>query len=457
VKQPTIKISSRTRRQFISAVAGTLAATTFGICGEKPLGSGASTFAGPGRDEANKRMIRADIPMPVMPVVDDVGWWSGKNSLKENGPARTGIQRDHVPDDYKAIVRLGRELKIKPQVAMILCEWDKENILREVPESTWMGAQWGNSRWVGPWLEKAARIILENSDYFEFVLHGLSHLSWPGGKAEASEWYDRAKGLARPKKELVAHLEYFRRIMLQNGFKQFPETFVAPCNDYRFGQGEDGLTGALKEYGVKYISTGFGCHNAAARRFPLPVLDGNTASMVNTPVPAGELFTIDCGLMIVDRVRNFLPWDAIGSAPTEEIEKIPLIGLHWPNILHADPHKNDEIVDKWVEYLRKLDRKSDRVLAVDTPMCWTQLACQSCVKISVEKSTVLLDFSVLNDRAIAHLNDWFVVKITTSGFTRFVPKGVNILSAERSREVHDQWVLKVERSQKIAKAEIVLS
>ena len=103
--------------------------------------------------------LKVFIPMPVQVVIDDVGWWSGEDGSKRQEPYRTGINRNHVPADYQAIADLGRKLGIRPQAAFILCEWDKENILRQVPTSTWMGDRWDNSKWVGPWLEEAAEIV----------------------------------------------------------------------------------------------------------------------------------------------------------------------------------------------------------------------------------------------------------------------------------------------------------
>jgi hypothetical protein len=82
-----------------------------------------------------------------------VGWWSGEDGSARQEPYRTGIMRNHVPDDYKAIVELGKILGIRPQAAMVLCEWDKFNILRKLPNSTWMGEKWDNIKWVGPWIE----------------------------------------------------------------------------------------------------------------------------------------------------------------------------------------------------------------------------------------------------------------------------------------------------------------
>ena len=75
--------------------------------------------------------ISVYIPLPIQVVIDDVGWWSGKDGEAENQPYRTGINRNHVLADYEAVVELGKSLGIRPQAATILCEWDRGNILRK--------------------------------------------------------------------------------------------------------------------------------------------------------------------------------------------------------------------------------------------------------------------------------------------------------------------------------------
>ena len=184
-------------------------------------------------------MIAVAIPIALQLLIDDVGWWSGKDGGEHGEPARTGIQRDHVPEDYEAIALLGKKLAIRPQMAMCLCEWDRANILRELPDSTWMGTEWDNRRWVGPWLDKAAEIIRTNAAHLEFAMHGIGHLYWnEQGQMAGVEWFDGVKKASRPESQLRAHIEFYRRIMAQHDFGSIAlESFVAPCSLYGFGQG----------------------------------------------------------------------------------------------------------------------------------------------------------------------------------------------------------------------------
>ena len=116
------------RREFISDAARMAAGVALGA-------------AGASRVRAEERMtmppdgVAAVIPMPLQVVIDDVGWWSGEDGSERQEPYRTGIDRRHVPADYRAIVELGRALGIRPQAATVLCEWDKDNILRTLPRA----------------------------------------------------------------------------------------------------------------------------------------------------------------------------------------------------------------------------------------------------------------------------------------------------------------------------------
>nr|NJM03197.1 hypothetical protein [Desulfobacula sp.] len=83
--------------------------------------------------------MKITIPMPLLVSIDDVGWWKGANGSGVNQPFRTGMPRDHVPEDYLALADLGRRLDMRLLAGFVLCEWDRGHILRNLPSSTWMG------------------------------------------------------------------------------------------------------------------------------------------------------------------------------------------------------------------------------------------------------------------------------------------------------------------------------
>lgn len=182
--------------------------------------------------------------MPIQIVIDDVGWWSGEDGSTRQEPYRTGINRNHVPADYQAIVNLGKKLGVRPQAATILCEWDRQNILRNLPTSTWMREKWDNSKWVGPWLDEAAEIIRNNKNHYELTLHGVGHEYWEDEHFTRAEWADRS-GQMRPLDQVELHLDYFARLLDQNQLGSFPTSFVPTAFLHGFG-----LTG---DHQISYV------------------------------------------------------------------------------------------------------------------------------------------------------------------------------------------------------------
>ncbi|MEX0680980.1 MAG: hypothetical protein WD097_06325 [Balneolales bacterium] len=323
----------------------------------------------------NESGITAVIPLPIQVVIDDVGWWSGEDGNQRQEPYRTGIDRNHVPADYSAIVRLGQQLGIRPQAAMILCEWDKENILRQLPTSTWMGADWDNKKWVGPWLEEAAEIIRNNRDHYELTMHGVGHEYWIDGQFTRAEWAD-SNGTMRPLDQVELHLDYFGALLRQHGLEPFPTSFVPTAFLHGFGPTGDhdqSMAAVLAKRGFEYINTPFyNMYNAGGTQY--------------------EEFGFDAGVITVDRGRDIFSWRAIGQGPDGEVHGATC-GLHWPNLLHLDPERNFEVVDQWVEFLRPYNDRMDTMLAPNSLAFRHQLVHHVCTKTEVTGAMIMLDFN----------------------------------------------------------------
>ena len=331
-------------------------------------------FAGNGRQVMEPKEISVVIPMPIQIVIDDVGWWSGEDGSARQEPYRTGIDRNHVPADYQAIVDLGKKLGVRPQAATILCEWDRKNILRNLPTSTWMGEKWDNSKWVGPWLEAAADIIRNNAKHYELTLHGIGHEYWQDGTFTRAEWADRS-GQIRPLDQVKRHLDYFSKLMDQNQLGPFPKSFVPTAFLHGFGPtGEHNISmaGVLKKRGIKYINTPFyNMYNAESVQF--------------------KLFGIDEGVITVDRGEDLFDWDVFGGKPNGMLTG-PTCGMHWPNLLHENPDRNSEIVDAWVDFLKPYNDKPETLLATDSLSFRKQLIHHVTTKIQLNETTIDLDF-----------------------------------------------------------------
>jgi hypothetical protein len=63
--------------------------------------------------------LTVSIPMPIFLVVEDVGWWQGKDGSAGNEPFRNGFPRRHCLADYQALVRLARRLKMRIALGMV--------------------------------------------------------------------------------------------------------------------------------------------------------------------------------------------------------------------------------------------------------------------------------------------------------------------------------------------------
>ncbi|WP_339923157.1 hypothetical protein [uncultured Cyclobacterium sp.] len=330
--------------------------------------------------------LKVTLPMPIQIVIDDVGWWSGEDGHTRQKPYRTGINRNHVPADYQAIVELGEKLDVRPQAATILCEWDRENILRNLPTSTWMRGKWDNSKWVGPWLDEAAAIIRDNQKHYELTMHGVGHEYWQDENATRAEWADTS-GTMRPLDQVALHLDYFEKLMAQNQLGPFPTSFVPTAFLHGFG-----LTGAhkismasvLKKRGINYINTPF-------------------YNMYNAEGAQYGLFGIDAGVMTVDRGKDLLDWDVFGGTPTGILTG-PTCGLHWPNMLHEDPSRNSEIVDGWIKHLAPYKDKPETLLARNSSSFRNQLVHHVCTKLSLHEEKIKIDFLETN-KLRDHLNE----------------------------------------------------
>ncbi len=363
--------------------------------------------------------MKVNIPLPLLIVIDDVGWWSGEDGNERGEPYRTGIARNHVPRDYEAIALLGKGLNMKVQAAMVLCEWDSFDTLKDVPSATWMGNKWKNKRWNSKWIEEAREIINHKSSYIEVTLHGLGHEYWTGGKLSRAEWFDD-EGSMRPEEEIRKHLDYYFRILKNERIKQTPRSFVPAAFNYSFNAKQGGLASILKEYGIYHISTPFSCMHKSSQL-------------------EEEYFGLEAGIMVVDRGEDLQEWDVTGEKPAGEIDG-PICGMHWPNILHADPEKNETVVKEWINFVKPYDKRFDRILSRDTESCWSQLAYHSCVDSTQKNNRIIFNLKRLRKLNIEKLQSTFTVKIQAKKDCLFRSDDLEILDVKDDSDLNYKTV-----------------
>jgi len=360
--------------------------------------------------QSNATGVTAVVPMPIQVVIDDVGWWSGHDGSQQQEPYRTGMPRNHVPEDYEAIVRLGRLLGVRPQAAMIMCEWDRNNILRKLPTSTWMGSNWDNSKWVGPWLEKAAHIIRSSSEHFELTMHGIGHEYWTDGKFTRAEWAD-SSGTMRPLDQVEAHLDNFEALMNQNQLGPLPVSFVPTAFLHGFGP-TDGykvsLAEILSKRGIVYINTPF-------------------EGMQNRAAVSHEVFGFDAGVITIDRGEDLMEWSDLGKTPTGQLHG-PTCGMHWPNLLHTNPERNSEIVDGWVRFLQPFNSAMGTLLAANSESFRTQLVYHVCTQLTVTDDSIQFDFAKVDSLPRPPSQPELALKVRSAQMLSFKSDSIKLVS-----------------------------
>ena len=393
---------------------------------------------GRGDQKVEQKGMVAKIPLPIQIVIDDVGWWSGEDGSARQEPYRTGIKRRHVPADYQAIVDLGKGLGVRPQAATILCDWDRENTLRELPTSTWMREKWDNRKWVGPWLEEAADIIRSHPRHYELTLHGIGHEYWEDQHFTRAEWADRT-GRMRPRDQVERHLDFYNRLLQQNQLGPFPTSFVPTAFLHGFGRiadAETSMAEILRQRGIGYINTPF-------------------STMANAQAVQYELFGIDAGVMTVDRGEDLYDWDIIGGKPETRISG-PTCGMHWPNLLHKDPKRNYEVVAGWVKLLSACNDGMDTLLAPDSAFFQHQLAHHQCTALITKGQFIELDFGKILAVPPQLAGRQFILKISSPLRLRFQPENIRLAAESFTAEInHYLYTITLERipEQKLARIE----
>jgi len=291
------------------------------------------------------------IPMPLLISVDDVGWWKGADGSKVNQPYRTGMSKDHVPEDYSALADLGQKLDTKLLTGFVLGEWDRKNILRHLPSATWAGKNEAGPDTDPEQKIKAAEIIKQSEPYLELGLHGIGHEFWDKGVMQRSEFHDADCNMRDPD-EIRKHLSCFLAIMDQYGFSTRPGTFIPPALKHSFGDPEKGIQKILGEFGIESVTLLF-----------------SRAKLYSSPQT--ETIAWENDVLLVDRGEAEIPWNRVAASPEFRFDR-PVMALHWANLLHPDPGKNHQIIEQWADYIHQGCEENGILLARDSGACFTQ-------------------------------------------------------------------------------------
>ena len=280
-------------------------------------------------------MEKIIIPESLHIVLDDLGWFNGKDDRENGGPSRTGMPRRHCPADYRAVDELGRRIGMKINCAFVIGEWDPDNRLRAIPNLSKYGDGWDNASYYDENLMRECIEIIDSSDYIDFTVHGLLHGNYrnPSDAHNCSDFYFRLNGetIMINEPEIRQRLDAYFELARYQGITKKIDSFVPPCFCYRRNE----LSRILADYGIKFISTTF-------RHDTVRFGDDKVRRVL-----------VENGLINLERNNNFVPWYAVAYDPSRLPPLTGIMGIHWVNILHIDPDKNGESVEKWVQYFTK--------------------------------------------------------------------------------------------------------
>lgn len=354
--------------------------------------------------------LTVSLPMPVLVVVEDVGWWRGEDGSGWGQPYRNGFSRDHCLADYHALVRLARALGMRVVVGMVLGEWDRTNLLRQIPGATWQGRLWDNSGNLGPHLEETAAYLRDQGRFLELACHGLCHEFWQEGRMCRSEFHDQ-DGVMRAEGVVRRHLAAYAEILAGYGLSPSPPIFLPPALYHGFGA-TPSMQKLLAEFGYRLVITRFA--RMACRKPP------------QTPWQAWEH-----GVRLIERGLSPVSWQAAATAPAWDFAG-PILSLHWSNLLHPDPAESGAVVDGWAEMLRRGTSGLERLLVPDCQACWDQLAVWSLAEISLDRGGVVVDLR--QARTVPGFSGRFSLKIAGPSGTSLAVRGGRIGQMTRSEE-----------------------
>ena len=325
-------------------------------------------------NEVGEKYVQSSIIIPqgLQIVMDDLGWFCGLDDRKNGAPSRTGMPRYHVAEDYAAVNELGHRLNMKINCAFVIGEWDFDNRLRKIPHLSKYGDGWDNAAHLDTDELRRCIGVINASEYIDIAIHGLLHGYYMQGtdNHDTSDYYYHMSGklVMVPEGEIRARLDEFLGLLRDCGIKKEINTFVPPSFAYRTNE----LSGIIADYGIKFNSTIFECADSAEKL---------------------DRVIIEDGIITVDRINNLIEWDEATSDPGSLPETRGIFGCHWPNLLHEDPQRHSEVIEKWVAYFEKCADAFGVVLSRDMKFFATQALFEKYAKISENGGEIKIDIS----------------------------------------------------------------
>ncbi len=323
------------------------------------------------------------IPKALQLVLDDIGWFYGADQRSAGLPSRTGINRLHVLEDYQVVEALGKAIGQKINCMLVIGEWDREGVLRKVPNSNKWGEDWNGSLYYRPLEAEKILDFLNSSEHIEFGFHGLLHDAWTDdGKFLCDGEFYLPEGFEKGKaKRLVSddhlrkHFDAFYQIYENVGFKGKIRSFASPCG-IKEDPADGRLTAILHEYGIRFW------HNNISEKmcaFPSFVQNGVIFNKKAISLCPWEVYDLDPDMI-----------------PTYDPSKSGIIGGHWVNLMRYNPKRNFEYLDGWVRFFQRQTRVFGHILSKDVEFAHFQQLYHFYSKIEETENGVLIDLSAVD-------------------------------------------------------------
>jgi hypothetical protein len=125
-------------------------------------------------------------------------------------------------------------------------------------------------------------------------------------------------------------------------------------------------------------------------------------------------------------------------------------------MLHPDPARNSEIVERWVKYLKPYNEKPDMMLATDSVAFQHQLAHHTLTLARLNRNSIELDFTETDKLPGAVGKSELTLKIITEKPQQFISDNVDIKSQILQKGSELMYILSLKRISKELKARIRL-
>ncbi len=131
----------------------------------------------------------------------------------------------------------------------------------------------------------------------------------------------------------------------------------------------------------------------------------------------------------------------------------PTCGLHRPNLLHADPGRNSEIVDAWVKLLKPYNNKPESLLANNSSSFRNQLVHHVCTKVQIREGKIDIDFLETNKLNDQLSTNQLTVKIESERKLTFNSDDLKIFDSKKTQEKDTYlYTLVIDRRKDLEKA-----